>query len=557
VERLVRLEDERARDPAIAGSKAAALARARSAGLPVLPGWVLPAEEAANALREGIRALERSSAAAAYLTIVEAPLDPAVHRDLTDVAERVGPSAIVRSSTVQEADPTWAGAFATYADVAKDDLPTAVRGCWASAFSGDVLARCSAVGVAPGGLQMAVLIQPWVDLDAGGTAVLEPDGSVRVAVAVGSPAELVAGRADGTLARVTPGGSVVTEADPDVEPEVLAAVAALARASGGGTVEWGCLGGRVLLLQLRRTPARSERPRRAHRRSRRTLPPNAERVATLATRFPGPLGDRLVLPWAFAPYPVRVPAAARISVGDGVAALAEASELAGALTAHAWGASGALAERDAAHTLRSILGPDPVPGLERISTLRPVDPAAAARLLGLVRGIARMLVDRGVLASEELVWRLSIEELERTLEGGDSPPERLGPGRWEPYVFTVVSNEGYALTGAGAAAGIGAGRLRVHDGSPLGDREGGREVLALEEPVPQVAPLLWNAAGLVTAGGSVGAHLFEVARSLGVPAVTGVELSGAAEGSLAAIDGDAGTVFVLPSARARTAEAGA
>ncbi|HEX6581168.1 MAG TPA: phosphoenolpyruvate--protein phosphotransferase, partial [Actinomycetota bacterium] len=60
-----------------------------------------------------------------------------------------------------------------------------------------------------------------------------------------------------------------------------------------------------------------------------------------------------------------------------------------------------------------------------------------------------------------------------------------------------------------------------------------------------------------TAGGSVGAHLFEVARSLGVPAVTGVELSGAAEGSLAAIDGDAGTVFVLPLARARTAEAGA
>ena len=196
MERLVRLEDERARDPAIAGSKAAALARARSAGLPVLPGWVLPAEEAANALREGIRALERSSVAAAYLAIVEAPLDPAVHRDLADVAERVGPSAIVRSSTVQEADPTWAGAFATYADVAKDDLPTAVRGCWASAFSGDVLARCSAVGVAPGGLQMAVLIQPWVDLDAGGTAVLEPDGSVRVAVAVGSPAELVASVAE-------------------------------------------------------------------------------------------------------------------------------------------------------------------------------------------------------------------------------------------------------------------------------------------------------------------------------------------------------------------------
>ena len=553
MERFLRLDDERAHDPAVVGSKVAGLARARSAGLPVLPGWVLPVADGADALRAGVCALERSGAAAACLAIAERELAPPVLRDLTALAVRLAPSAIVRSSTVQEADPIWAGAFATYTDVGPDDLPTAVRGCWASGFSRDVLARCSAVGLAPDHLRMAVLIQSWVAFDGGGTAVFEPDGSVRVAAIVGPPAELVAGRASGTVACVTGGGAILADEDPVVGPRVLTAVAALARWIGGDTVEWGCVDGDVFLLQVRPTPARSERPVRPPRRRQRPLPPIADRVAMIATRYPGPLGDRLVLPWALALDLERVPASAASVVGDGVAELAEVSELAGALTARAWGGSGTPAEREAADTLRSILGPDPTPGLARLSALRPVDPAAAARLLGLVRGIGRTLVERGVVASEELVWRLSVEELERTLAPeGRPPPERLGPGRWDPFVFTVVSTSGRALPGEGAAGGIGAGRLRVLDGSAAGWRGGGRDVLAVSDPVPQVAPLLWNAAGLVAARGSVGAHLFEVARSLGVPAVIGVDLGGAVDGSLAAVDGDAGTAFVLPSDRGRS-----
>jgi phosphoenolpyruvate-protein kinase (PTS system EI component) len=58
--------------------------------------------------------------------------------------------------------------------------------------------------------------------------------------------------------------------------------------------------------------------------------------------------------------------------------------------------------------------------------------------------------------------------------------------------------------------------------------------------------LLWHSAAIVSIGGSSGAHLFEVARSLGVPAVIGVEaaVSGGA-GSLVAVDGDTGVVSVL------------
>jgi phosphoenolpyruvate-protein kinase (PTS system EI component) len=65
--------------------------------------------------------------------------------------------------------------------------------------------------------------------------------------------------------------------------------------------------------------------------------------------------------------------------------------------------------------------------------------------------------------------------------------------------------------------------------------------------VPQIAPLLWGCAGLVTTEGSEGAHLFDVARSLGVPAVTSLqgEPGAFAPGSLVAVDGDRGAIAVL------------
>jgi phosphoenolpyruvate-protein kinase (PTS system EI component) len=55
----------------------------------------------------------------------------------------------------------------------------------------------------------------------------------------------------------------------------------------------------------------------------------------------------------------------------------------------------------------------------------------------------------------------------------------------------------------------------------------------------------------VTSGGTSGAHLFEVARSLGVPAVIGPEIWADADtlgesGSLVAVDGDTGRVSILP-----------
>lgn len=57
--------------------------------------------------------------------------------------------------------------------------------------------------------------------------------------------------------------------------------------------------------------------------------------------------------------------------------------------------------------------------------------------------------------------------------------------------------------------------------------------------------MLWGAAGLLVERGSPGAHLFEVARALGVPAVIGPLLE-VGEGDLVAVDGTTGLVHVAP-----------
>ena len=82
-----------------------------------------------------------------------------------------------------------------------------------------------------------------------------------------------------------------------------------------------------------------------------------------------------------------------------------------------------------------------------------------------------------------------------------------------------------------------------------------REVIATSLPVGNIAPLLWNAAGLLTMEGSPGAHLFEVAEWLAVPALCGVDISQwigedaerseQKEEVIVALDGDRAQITVL------------
>jgi hypothetical protein len=231
----------------------------------------------------------------------------------------------------------------------------------------------------------------------------------------------------------------------------------------------------------------------------------------VVTRAGGRLGDELVLPWALAGLHDVAPVTAEAPPPD---PLSVALELRDQLVAEVWGLPAEEGLAAARRCMTEILGPDPSPALDRISRLRPPDPSRAGRLLDLVRG----------------------------LRAGSGVP-RVGVGRWEPFVAAVVLAAGTHHHGAVASPGIGSGvRCEIDDPGDL-DGFSPRAVITTSHPIPNLAPLLWDAAGIVTATGSPAAHLFESARALGIPAVCGVELP---EGEqVVAVDGHNGVVATL------------
>jgi hypothetical protein len=167
--------------------------------------------------------------------------------------------------------------------------------------------------------------------------------------------------------------------------------------------------------------------------------------------------------------------------------------------------------------MTAVLGPDPIPALDRISGLPAPDESLASELMALV------------------------EQLPSHDETG---VPRRGVGRWEPFVAAVVLSAGDHQQGIAASPGVGAG-LRCDIAEP-GDSElfAPRAVITSPRPIPNLAALLWDAAGLVTATGSPSAHLYESARALGIPAVSGVEVP--VGDRIVAIDGNTGLVASLP-----------
>ena len=173
-------------------------------------------------------------------------------------------------------------------------------------------------------------------------------------------------------------------------------------------------------------------------------------------------------------------------------------------------------------------------------------------MLGIIKRLGEALGD------PHGVWYHSVDELAAILAGGTPPARgRVGRDRWEPFLAGVAALGGEAHSGIGASGGIGAGRL-VWVSSPTAvDHVRPRDVIVVQYPLPNFAPLLWDAAGLVALGGAPSAHLMEVARSLTVPAVVscpvgdlfGTGTSGR-RGSdnplhLGTVDGDEGRVAVL------------
>ncbi|MFP5319704.1 MAG: PEP/pyruvate-binding domain-containing protein [Acidimicrobiia bacterium] len=242
---VVWLSDDRARAADLAGAKAAALAVAGSAGLPVLPGFVL--------------------------TTGYEPGDPAHEDELRHAWAKLshgGELAVVvrSSSTIEDSESTsMAGMFTSVLDVSGwDRLLEAVE---------TVLASRNVVPLVDGGSEapMAVLVQPFLPAASGGVMFgLDPvsgrSDRLVVSATERGPAALVGGEVDGSryvLSRHgrlvdAPGGAAVLNRRQRHE---LARMARAAERVFGGPqdVEWAFdAEGTLRMLQSRPVTARGE-----------------------------------------------------------------------------------------------------------------------------------------------------------------------------------------------------------------------------------------------------------------------------------------------------------
>lgn len=250
--RLISLDDPAAARPGLAGGKAAVLARARRAGLPVPPGYIVPAAEGTPAMEAGWEALRARGRKAARPAVYSAPVSEELVAELAWAVSRLGGRVIVRSSSVLESDPRWSGAFSSIREIGAADVAAAARSCWASAFAPDPLARLGQTGLDPAGIGLSLLVQPDLAAEFGGLArVRGPD--VEIAWTGGHPAALLAGVEEGESLRVKARSRVPDEAAGTIGPTILRQVARLAWAvqtvSGHEVIEWIWSDGHVHLLQ--------------------------------------------------------------------------------------------------------------------------------------------------------------------------------------------------------------------------------------------------------------------------------------------------------------------
>jgi phosphoenolpyruvate synthase/pyruvate phosphate dikinase len=229
------------------GFKAERLGAALRAGLPVLPGFVVPATEARPALRAAASAVRAHGIAAGRLEVLHHSIDSALTEELRGAVDALGGRVIVRSSSPLESDGRWAGAFSSVTGAGREDMAAAVRSCWASAFALDPLRRLEGCGLELEALELAVLVQPEIVPGSGGVARIMANAVVVEGVH-GHPGALLAGWAegarDGALAELL-GSRTVADA-AEVAERVYAEL-------GDDVIEWAECGGKVWLLQSLRS----------------------------------------------------------------------------------------------------------------------------------------------------------------------------------------------------------------------------------------------------------------------------------------------------------------
>ena len=251
---VLALDDPRALAPELAGAKAAALAAAARAGLPVLPGIVVTTS-AARPLGDDVRAAWSELSHAGEVSLV-----------------------VRSSSTVEDgSNSSMAGLFTSVLDVwGWDDFSTAVETVLASSNVVALSSGSSTSGQQP----MAVLVQRYLRATTGGVLFgIDPVSGRRDRMVVSAtdqgPSALVSGAVDGTRyeldrsGRRRPGpsgghGAVGPSVLDRGQLHRLARVARSAERAFGGPqdIEWAFDGdGRLWLLQSRPVTATGDAAR--------------------------------------------------------------------------------------------------------------------------------------------------------------------------------------------------------------------------------------------------------------------------------------------------------
>lgn len=280
-----------------AGGKGSSLARMAALGLPVPPGFAVPAAALSAALPDGGAELgvlaQRQDAEAAQALVMTVELDPALREAVLSAYATLGPGDVpvaVRSSACAEDSEaaSFAGQQDTFLHVrGGDEVRARIRECWASFFSERALFYRARKGSLTD-LSIAVVVQRMVHADVSGvlftcdpvrkrrdrmvveaviglgeTAVsgavtpdhyiIKRDGSVRKAQVHQQPYAIVAGEAGGVVERpLEPEEGSVRKAGDDL----LAQLASLGRdleqrVGVPQDIEWAVQGGELYVLQAR------------------------------------------------------------------------------------------------------------------------------------------------------------------------------------------------------------------------------------------------------------------------------------------------------------------
>jgi pyruvate,water dikinase len=192
------------------------------------------------------------------------PLPGGLVRALAVVAGRLGGGPFaVRSSGVDEDLPgaSYAGQYDSVLGVSAEDLPAAVRRCWASAFTARVATYRAERGLAPEAA-MAVLIQPMVPAEAAGVAfsadpVTGNRDTALVSAVRGLGDRLADGQASPDEWEVCADTAICRAAPEEaIGADTARAVAGLARRVEGyfgvpQDIEWALADDELVLLQAR------------------------------------------------------------------------------------------------------------------------------------------------------------------------------------------------------------------------------------------------------------------------------------------------------------------